>query len=573
MSSRNSYLIGKAFRSFLIASVLSVAAAQVAVIVDAAVVGRLVSAEALAGVSIIQPLVQALFSLSVLFVVGGTMMTGVAIGNSEREKANSIFTVTLACVVMLGVAFVLGAFTFYDQILSFLCPSSTLRPFANEYAGIIVLGSPFYLLSYMLQCMVTVDGRPRLVTISVIVGNVVNLLLNILLIKVFDMGVAGAAVGTVAMNMLNVAILSSHFLRKGTMSIVVPQKVKETIKQLLQNGLPEFVATSLIAVQMAVGVRIASIYMGDAGVVVLAVCTQLFGFSMIFLSGTLNTLQPMSAILKGASDGKGMLILLRQAYTFLFICLAIYALFICFAPTQIAEFFGVSTEQQMQVAMQALPLYSLHIVMQSLFYQFITIYQIHDHPRFAIYLSTGQSIFPAVGFALLAVAGGPVSPWWGFFLGQAFTVLSLLPFVVREQHRNPRLTPIFLIQQNDESVTLDVSVATNYESLHQLYTEMTAFLESTPLGKEAATNAVLCTEELVKNIIDHGHAHSVDVRATHNSESINITLCDDGQLFNPVEYDRETGLGLQIVRGLVSDLHYDTIFNQNMVTITVKSQA
>lgn len=567
---RNSYLIGKAFRSFLMASVLSVAAEQVAVLVDAAVVGRLVSAEALAGVSIIQPLIQALFSLSVLFVVGGTMLTGVSIGNGERDKANSIFSVTLACVVTLGVAFVIGAFSFYDQILSFLCPSPTLRPFAGQYANFILLGSPFYLLSYMLQCMVTVDGHPRLVTVSVVVGNIVNLVLNIVLIKVFNTGVAGAAAATVTMNVLNVVILSTHFMKKGTLSVVIPRKVKEIVTMLLKNGLPEFVATSLIAVQMAAGVRIASIYMGDAGVVVLAVCSQLFSFSMIFLSGTLNTLQPMSAILKGANDSKGMLILLRQAYTFLFICLAVYTLAICLAPTQIAAFFGVSTELQMQMALQALPLYSLHIVMQSLFYQFITIYQIHDHPRFAIYLSTGQSIFPAVGFALLAFAGGPLSPWWGFFLGQAFTVLSLLPFVVREQRRNRTLTPIFLIKQNDESVTYDVSVATNYDALHEMQTEMADFMQGARLGEKAALNAVLCTEELVKNIIDHGHAHSVDVRATHSDDGINISLCDDGKLFNPVEYDKETGLGLQIVRGLATAISYDTIFNQNVVTITIK---
>lgn len=569
-SKRNSYLIGKAFRSFLMASVLSVAAEQVAVLVDAAVVGRLVSAEALAGVSIIQPLIQALFSLSVLFVVGGTMMTGVAIGNGERDKANSIFSVTLACVVALGVLFVIGAFSFYDQIFSFLCPSETLRPYASQYANFILLGSPFYLLSYMLQCMVTVDGHPRLVTVSVVVGNIVNLVLNIVLIKVFNAGVAGAAMATVTMNVLNVVILSSHFMKKGTLSVVIPRKVKEIVKMLLKNGLPEFVATSLIAVQMAAGVRIASIYMGDAGVVVLAVCSQLFSFSMIFLSGTLNTLQPMSAILKGANDSKGMLILLRQAYTFLFICLAVYTLSICIAPTQIAAFFGVSTELQMEMALKALPLYSLHIVMQSLFYQFITIYQIHDQPRFAIYLSTGQSIFPAVGFGLLAMAGGPISPWWGFFLGQAFTVLTLLPLVVREQRRNRNLTPIFLIKQNDESVTYDVSVATNYDALHEMQSGMADFLHEAHVEEKTAMNAVVCAEELVKNIIDHGHAHSVDVRATHNGESINITLCDDGKLFNPVEYDKETGLGLLIVKGIASELSYDTIFNQNVVTITIK---
>lgn len=176
-----------------------------------------------------------------------------------------------------------------------------------------------------------------------------------MLIKVFDAGVAGAAAATVTMNVLNVVILSTHFMKKGTLSVVIPRKVKEIVKMLLKNGLPEFVATSLIAVQMAAGVRIASIYMGDAGVVVLAVCSQLFSFSMIFLSGTLNTLQPMSAILKGANDSKGMLMLLRQAYTFLFICLVVYTLAICIAPTQIAAFFGVSTEVQMKMALQALP--------------------------------------------------------------------------------------------------------------------------------------------------------------------------------------------------------------------------
>lgn len=62
----------------------------------------------------------------------------------------------------------------------------------------------------------------------------------------------------------------------------------------------------------------------------------------------------------------------------------------------------------------------------------------------------------------------------------------------------------------------------------------------------------------------------VDVRATHRDDIINITLCDDGKLFNPVEYDNETGLGLQIVKGLATDISYDTIFNQNVVTITIK---
>ena len=71
---RDSYLVGKAFRSYLTASVLTVAAAQVAGIVDASIVGNIIGEEGLAAVNVCKPVLQAVFALSVLLVGGGTMM-------------------------------------------------------------------------------------------------------------------------------------------------------------------------------------------------------------------------------------------------------------------------------------------------------------------------------------------------------------------------------------------------------------------------------------------------------------------------------------------------------------------
>ena len=92
MQRRNSYLIGKAFKSYIVASVLTVASTQVANIVDAAIVGNLIGPEALASVNLCKPVLQAFFSFSCLYVASATMMAGVAIGQGDKRKADKFFS-------------------------------------------------------------------------------------------------------------------------------------------------------------------------------------------------------------------------------------------------------------------------------------------------------------------------------------------------------------------------------------------------------------------------------------------------------------------------------------------------
>ncbi len=66
------------------------------------------------------------------------------------------------------------------------------------------------------------------------------------------------------------------------------------------------------------------------------------------------------------------------------------------------------------------------------------------------------------------------------------------------------------------------------ESLGESTEGLKSFLLSQGLEKEKAVRYVLCAEELLKNIIQHGHARYVDIRATRSA----ITIHDDGKPFN-----------------------------------------
>lgn len=560
MQQRNSYLIGKAFKNYLTASVLTVAATQVANIADASIVGNLIGPEALAAVNLSKPVLQTFYAISVFYISSATLMTGIAIGKGDKLKANKLFTFSLLTSLVLGVLFVVGGTACFDSLSQLLCNSDTLRPITNDFMLVTILSAVPQLLMYTFHQFVTVDGSPKLITRAVVVGNVFNILCDILFIKYFGWGISGAAWATFIMYMVCILMVLPHFRKKGTLRLCMPKSGDVDYGQITNYGLPLFFSTVLLSVQYVGNNYVAGTYLGDGGLIALAVCMQLFSFSMIILTGTLRTIQPVGSILKGLGDDRGMLFLLKRAYTFLAICLAVYAIAIVVLPVQISGLLGASNEQTLPVILNALPLFSLHIVMQALLYNLIPVFQFYGHKNLALIISFGQTLLPMFGFWLLH--GG----WLGFFLGQAVVAVIILVCTTVIRNKDKALTPVFLIPRGDDRKVYDVTIDTNIQSLGESTNNMLSFLQLQGLSNDVANKYVLCAEELLKNIIDHGHAKYVDIRATHSI----ISIHDDGKPFNPLEYKGE-GLGLKIVNGIGIEMNYDYRFNQNMITIKISN--
>lgn len=90
---RNTYLIGKAFNSFLLASLLTVAATQVSAMIDGMMLSYFIGEYAMSSVNICRPVMQLLFSLCMLMGAGSSMLVGMEIGNHRRTDANRIFVI------------------------------------------------------------------------------------------------------------------------------------------------------------------------------------------------------------------------------------------------------------------------------------------------------------------------------------------------------------------------------------------------------------------------------------------------------------------------------------------------
>ena len=321
-------------------------------------------------------------------------------------------------------------------------------------------------------------------------------------------------------------------------------------------------------------------YLGQGGIVALSVCIYLLCLSMIILTGTLKALQPVASILKGAGDGRGVLMVIHKAYRFMLLSLIVFVLPLVLCPRWVAMVFGISEASMLDATAAAIPAFSLNIVFQCVVYLLIPIYQLYDNKALANFISVGQSLAPMLGMWMLAVVA-PDYVWWGFALGQAVVAICILLFSAIIRARNKQLLPLFLIPKTQGLVGFETSIPADLSEMDTLIQEAGAYLKahlSDACMQHQASIARLqnhvevCSEELIKNTIQHGMTKDgkrrfIDYRLTLLNGNVKVVIVDDGKAFNPMECDPQTGYGLLLAKGMCDEMKYDYLFQQNMITV------
>jgi len=568
---RKSFLINKAFNNYLWASILSVAASQIANIIDASLVGNIIGADGLAAVVVSKPVFQAIFAFSCLYTVSCSMIAGIAIGNDDRNQANSQFTFSLTVSLILGVLITVLGLLFIEPLMDLFCKSRELRPMAKSFMTVTILSAIPQLLMYTLNRFVTTDGSPKMITKAVIIGNIVNIGLDIVFMKHLGMGIAGAALATLIMYIVCCLMLMPHFRKKDTLRLAFGQWKKHiSLRQLITLGTPIFISTALVSVQYAIYNSITFKALGDSGLIALAVCLQLSSFSMIIITGLLQTIQPVGAILKGINDSRGIIMLLAKAYRFLAICLVVYTVLIVLFPLEIAGFLGVKEGGAIPTVMAALPAFSLNIVMQALLYNLMPVYQFYNHHRMALWLSIGQTVLPIIGFWSLANFT-TANPWYGIFYGEVVTALVLLVSSLLISRKDKSI-PVILVPRDDKSPSLELSFDYSELEMHKAFDQMSEWLKQQDISKSIVFKVRIIAEELMSNIIRHsgqkGNKAFADVRLALKEDAVLLAITDDGKAFNPID-NKDKGYGLMIANGEASSISYKYQFGQNMINISV----
>ena len=225
------------FLKFIIPSIIAQCVFSLYTMVDGIFVARGVSEVALTAVNISMPFSVGLFSISLLFAVGNSTIVAISLGKGEKERANQVFTQNIVVLCVLAVIVTALVLIFLEPFARFLGATDTILPYAKEYIGTIAPFAIAYMLSYSFETLIKTDGYPKLATIYVTSGAVLNCILDYLMVIRWNQGVRGAAWATGLSQAAVIVLYLKHFLGpKGTIRFAGFRFSFAVIWRQIQNG-------------------------------------------------------------------------------------------------------------------------------------------------------------------------------------------------------------------------------------------------------------------------------------------------------------------------------------------------
>ncbi len=279
---------------------------------------------ALTGVGVCLPLIMFISAFSSFVATGSAPRSSIFMGKGEKEKSEKLLgeSVLLQAIISLVLTALLVAFN-RPLLLAFGASSATID-YASSYMTIYALGTVFVELTLGLNAFITAEGKTVVSMVVVLVGAILNIVLDPVFIFVFDMGVEGAAWATIISQGVS-CIICIIYLSLGKSSL----KLKwSNVLRLDKLILPSF-ALGLASFVMQSTESLISIcfnsnllkYGGDVAVGTMTICSSVMQMAMLPLQGIAQGAQPLTSF----NYGKGNTERVKKCYRTLLSVSLIYS--------------------------------------------------------------------------------------------------------------------------------------------------------------------------------------------------------------------------------------------------------
>ena len=189
-------------------------------VVDTIFIGRSVGPLGIAALSIVFPIQMIIMSFGQLVGIGAASVISRSLGAGEIEKANLTLGTALTFTIIISVLLTVFGLIFSRQLLLLFGATEMIFTYAKEYFDIIMFSSILFIIAMSSNSILRSDGRAKDAMYTMIVGAVLNIILDPILIFGFKMGVRGAALATVISQFIAVCyVIGVIQSKKSTLSV------------------------------------------------------------------------------------------------------------------------------------------------------------------------------------------------------------------------------------------------------------------------------------------------------------------------------------------------------------------
>lgn len=193
----------KNYLKFVLPTIFSMVFISIYSMTDGIFVSKKLGSTALAALNVTLPAFNFIFGSIFMIVVGSSAIIGINLGAKEVEKANKNFSNMIYALAFISLFyFIIGLF-FTKPIATLLGAKGDLLSFATDYLFILFIAAIGFVLKLFTEVFLRLEGKFKLSLFATVVGGIANIILDYLFIFQLDMGIKGAALGTVLAAFIN----------------------------------------------------------------------------------------------------------------------------------------------------------------------------------------------------------------------------------------------------------------------------------------------------------------------------------------------------------------------------------
>lgn len=392
----NKHEIRKTFFKYLIPSIGGMLGVSLYVLGDTMIVGRALGSTGLAALNISIPLINVFSGLGLLFGIGGSTAIAISRGRKEYEEVNDIFSKSMIMAFIIGIFLTLIRVFFLDQLVYFLGASDETFQMSRDYLGVLMSFSLMFLLNSSLTVFVRNDGSPRLAMWGMLIGSIINVILDYIFIFKFHWGMAGGALATGISPIIGLIILSFHFIKKrNKMQFMIPKMDLSIIRRIIGNGSSSFI------IELSAGIVIFSFNQslsritGDIGISAYSIIANLSLIFAAIFAGVGQGIQPIISYNFGANRMKTVYESVKLAiYTSLIFGVSFYAIGFFF-PEFLVSIFVKADKELLDLTVRGIRLYFTGFILMGLNITLTSFIQSKEYAKISLIISLSR------GFVLI----------------------------------------------------------------------------------------------------------------------------------------------------------------------------
>lgn len=254
--------ISKLLLSFAIPCIISLVVNALYNIVDQIFIGWGVGYLGNGATNVVFPITVVCLAFALMFGDGSSSFLSLKLGEGNKKEAKKGIFNGIIGAVSISILLLVVVLWFLPQLLNVFGCTENIRQFALDYGFVIAIGLPFMMVGTTLNSIIRADGSPKYAMTSMVIGAILNVILDPIAIFALNMGVRGAAIATVISQIVTF-LLNLLYLRKLKTIELDKEARKISLKYMLQIallGISSFITQIAIVVIIAVENKMINTY-------------------------------------------------------------------------------------------------------------------------------------------------------------------------------------------------------------------------------------------------------------------------------------------------------------------------